>query len=63
VSIKNNALSTSFRSDTQATDSTWSGCTAKKAATRALAHSAPVIEDITMKSRIVPARWIRTFVP
>jgi hypothetical protein len=33
VKKQKNALSTSFRSATQATDSTWSGCQANKAAT------------------------------
>ena len=40
---KNKALRTSFRSAIQATDSTWSGCNANNAATKALRHWAPVI--------------------
>src|SRR5580704_2405971 len=43
VSIQNSVLRTSFRSDTQATDSTWSGCAANSAATNALGPSRPVI--------------------
>ena len=40
-------LSTSLRSATQATDSTWSGWTAKSAATNALRQRAPVIRART----------------
>src|ERR1035441_993243 len=36
-------LRTSLRSETQATDSTWMGCRAKRAATKALRQYAPVI--------------------
>ena len=40
-SMKKNALNTSFRSDTQATDSTRKGWMANTAATKALRHSRP----------------------
>ena len=42
VSMKKNVLSTSFRSETQATDSTCNGMQAKSAATKALRQNAPV---------------------
>ena len=42
VSIQKKALNTSLRSAAHATDSTWSGCQANKAATIALRHRAPV---------------------
>src|SRR5438445_13810050 len=51
VSMKNNALSTSLRSDAQATDSTYNGCHEKSAATNALRHNSPVIPRSTRKTR------------
>ena len=42
VRRKKKVLRTSFRSEIQATDSTWSGCTANSAATTRLGHSAAV---------------------
>ena len=56
VSIRKNVLSTSFRSETQATDSTCSGCSANRAATRALRHRAPVIrKSIRSRTTALPA--------
>ncbi|HAM36928.1 MAG TPA: hypothetical protein DEB40_06830 [Elusimicrobia bacterium] len=43
-------LSTSFLSATQATDSTCRGWIAKRAATHALRHGAPVMRDSAAKS-------------
>src|SRR4051794_7676076 len=40
VSMKKKALRTSLRSEAQATDSTWTGCKANRAATKALRHGA-----------------------
>ena len=51
VSMKNKVLNTSFRSATHATDSTWSGCNAKKAATRKLRPCAPVTRLSQRKSK------------
>ena len=48
--MPNSPLSTSFRSVTQATDSTCSGWTAKMAAVNALGHKWPVIARSTRKS-------------
>src|SRR6266853_1391719 len=50
ASRKNNVLSTSLRSDAQATDSTCSGCQANKAAATALRHRAPVSRVNNRKS-------------
>ena len=52
VSSQNRVLKTSFRSEIQATDSTWAGCTAKRAATMRLCHSAPVIRRNTKNTRM-----------
>ena len=60
--MKKNALSTSFRSATQATDSTCSGCQANNAATQALRHSAPVMRLRTRKSSSVLAVCSSRFV-
>src|SRR5437660_191671 len=57
VSRKKNALNTSLRSETQATDSTCSGCSANRAATSALRHSAPVIRLRTRNNSRVLVRW------
>ena len=54
--MKNRPLSRSFRSATQATDSTRNGCTANTAATKALGHKPPVIRQRTRKSRIADGR-------
>jgi hypothetical protein len=43
VRSQKNELRTSLRSATHATDSTWSGCQAKSAATKALRQRAPVM--------------------
>jgi len=51
-----------LRSATQATDSTWSGCTAKSAATNALLHAAPVSRTRRRKRSTVLATWRRRFV-
>ena len=55
--MKKNVLSTSLRSATQATDSTWRGWTANRAATKALRQTAPVMRRSRKKSRSVLARW------
>jgi hypothetical protein len=55
--MKKKALSTSFRSATQATDSICKGCHANKAATKALRHTAPVICLSTAKRRSVLVMW------
>ena len=65
--MKKNALSTSLRSATQATDSTCSGCQANRAATRALRQGAPVIWFSARNSRSVVAmckpRLVRWWAP
>ncbi len=53
VSIQKKVLSTFFRSDIQATESTLRGCRANSAATKALFHSSPVIRLNTRKSRML----------
>ena len=45
-------LKTSLRSETQATDSTFNGCQANKAAMNALGHNASVKLNNNMKSNI-----------
>jgi hypothetical protein len=50
VSIQKKPLSTSFRSATQATDSTRRGCTANRAAAIALRQTAPVSSRSARKS-------------
>ena len=50
--MKNSPLSTSFRSATQATDSTRNGWMANTAATKALGQRSPVIRRRTRKRRI-----------
>jgi hypothetical protein len=55
-------LRTSFLSATHATDSTWSGCTAKSAATRALRHKAPVIREKSRNKSKTPTTWSTRFV-
>ena len=50
VSKKNKELSTFFRSDIHATDSTFNGWSAKTDATNALFQIAPVIRNRTKKS-------------
>jgi len=56
VASQKNVLSTSFLSDTQATNSTCIGCRANRAATRALGHRALVTRAQNRNSRIVLAR-------
>ena len=53
--------STSFRSATQATDSTWVGWTAKSAATSALRQVAPVIRRKTRNTSTAFAACRTTF--
>src|SRR5260370_32788361 len=62
VTNPKNVESTSFRSDTQATDSTWIGCKPKRAATKAPRQTAPVMRRSTRKSREVLAACNRRFV-
>jgi hypothetical protein len=62
VSRKKNVLNTSFRSATQATDSTCSGWSANSAATIPLRHRAPVIFLSRMYSRRAFAIWKSRFV-
>ncbi len=52
---------TSFRSATHATDSTWVGWTAKRAATKALRQVAPVIRRKTRNTSTAFAAWNSTF--
>ena len=52
----------SFRSATQATDSTCAGWRAKSAATNALRQAAPVIRRSTRNQSAVLARWRARFV-
>jgi hypothetical protein len=54
---KNSPLSRSFRSATQATDSTCSGCTPNSAAAKPLRHTEPVIRESTKNSSTVLRRW------
>ncbi len=56
VSSQKNALNTSLRSEIQATDSTWTGCQANSAATKALGHKAPVMKRSRWSSRSELAR-------
>src|SRR6266567_874542 len=60
--MKKNALSTSLRSATQATDSTRNGCNPKNIATIRLRQVAPVIRFNTTKASIVLAAWSNTLV-
>ena len=62
ASSKKNALNTSLRSDTQATDSARNGCNANIAATKALHQNAPVIRRKAKKSMIAAAACNRTLV-
>ena len=57
VSIQKKVLTTFLRSATQATESTFMGCMAKSAATKALLQKAPVIHLKTMKSKRLFAMW------
>src|SRR5262249_42884225 len=57
-----NALSVSLRSAIQATDSTWRGCRANRAATTALRHGALVMRCNNTKRRSVLATWNATFI-
>src|SRR5438874_10350569 len=57
VSIKKNVLSTSFLSAAQATDSTCSGWSANRPATKALRHSAPVSRRSRRNSNTAFAVW------
>ena len=59
--MKKNVLNTSFRSDTQATDSTCRGWRAKRAATKALRQTAPVIRRHRAKSSSVLPTCSATF--
>ncbi len=54
-------LSTSLRSAIHATDSTWSGWTAKSSATAALRPGAPVRARRTAKSSAAFAAWSAAF--
>src|SRR5258705_6411638 len=57
-SIQKSPLSTSLRSEIQATDSTWSGWSANTAATKAERQKAPVIETNKRKVIAAVAAWI-----
>ena len=57
---QNSVDSTSLRSETQATDSTWSGCTANSAPTTALRQSEPVARRNQAKSRVALTAWRTT---
>src|SRR6266700_1399823 len=59
VSMKKNPLSTSLRSEIQATDSTLSGWSAKMAATKALRHMLPVM-ILSTKNRSTTLRVCKT---
>src|ERR1019366_10293000 len=61
-SIQKNVHRTSFRSDTQATDSTCSGCSAKRKAATALGQRARVARCRNAKSSHVESAWISTLV-
>src|ERR1019366_8074288 len=56
------ALSESFRSATQATDSTWNGCRAKTNATHALRQRLPVERLRNAKSSSTASAWSSTLV-
>ena len=60
--MKNSPLRTSFRSATQATDSTRNGWMAKMAATKALGQRSPVIRRRTRNSKIAVAACSSTLV-
>src|SRR6185437_4296302 len=60
VSRPKKVLSTSFRSESHATDSTCTGCSANKAATNAAGQSLRVILQSSKKSRTALAAWKRT---
>lgn len=60
--MKKRVLRTSFRSATQATDSTWTGWSANSAATKALRHRAPVIMSSSRNRSTVLAMWKATLV-
>jgi hypothetical protein len=62
VQRKKNVLSTSFRSEAQATDSTWSGCHAKRAATSKDGQNLPVRALSKRSSRTELAVCKRRFV-
>ena len=62
VSSQKKALRTSFRSATQATDSTWRGWMAKRAATIKLGHSALVQESSNRNKSKVLAMWKKRFI-
>jgi hypothetical protein len=56
VSIQKKVLSKFFRDDTQATDSTLRGCRAKRAATKLLFQSDPVVRLKKRRSKRLFAR-------
>ncbi len=60
--MKNSPLSTSFRSEIQATDSARRGWMANTTATKALGQSPPVIRNNTRKRKIAVAAWSTTLV-
>ena len=60
--MKNKPLKTSFRSVTQATDSTRKGCSAKRAAAKALGHNRAVICQSTRNSNTAAAACKTTLV-
>ena len=61
MSIQKSVLSTSFRCDTHATDSTCMGWSAKSAATQALRPTAPVVAMKTAYSRTALAACSAAF--
>src|SRR5256712_288999 len=62
VPIHRSAARTSFRSETQATDSARKGCRAKTPATKALGAGSPVSAESMPSSRSVAATWSSTLV-
>jgi len=62
VRSQKKALRRFFRSATHATDSTWRGWKAKRAATRALRQMVPVVFFSRVNKSRVLAMWSRRFV-
>ena len=60
--MKKTPDSASLRSDAQATDSTWSGCNAKTAATKPLCHGARVIRTNAANRSRLPSTCNARFV-
>ena len=62
MSSQKSVLSTFFRSEIQATDCTFSGCSANSAATSRLGAQAPVACQSSQKSRAAFSAWRTTLV-